>query len=79
MTYTVSITSQGQISIPAPIRKKLGLDKLKKAVVSEKDGRLLIEPVRDLLELKGSLKTSISASPKQLREAFGDYLAKRSV
>lgn len=77
MIYTVSITSQGQISIPAPIRKKLGLDKSKKAVVSEKDGKLFIEPVKDLLELKGSLKTDISASQGQVREAFEGYLAKK--
>ena len=75
----VSITSQGQISIPAPIRRKLGLDKSKRAVVTEKDGKLLIEPVQDLLDLKGSLKTSITASPKKVREAFEEYIAKKSV
>lgn len=79
MTYTVSITSQGQISIPAPFRRKLGLDKSKKAVVTEKDGKLLIEPVRDLLDLKGSLKTSIRASSKQIREAFEEYIARKSI
>lgn len=77
MSYTVSITSQGQISIPAPIRKKLKLDKSKKAIVIEQNGKVLIEPVSDLLDLKGSLKTNIKASPNQIRESFGDYLAKR--
>lgn len=75
----VSITSQGQISIPAPIRRKLGLDKLKRAVVTEKDGKLLIEPVKDLLDLKGSLRTNITASPKEVRKAFEEYMAKKSV
>lgn len=75
----VSITSQGQISIPAAIRRKLGLDKLKKAVVTEKDGILRIEPVKDLLDLKGSLKTNITASPKNIRGAFEEYMAKKSV
>jgi len=75
----VSITSQGQISIPAPIRRKLGLDVLKKAVVIERDGKLFIEPVRDLLDLRGALKTSITASSKEVREAFVKYLAKKSV
>lgn len=57
MTYIVSITSQGQISIPAKLRGKLGMAKKQKAIVSEENGRLIIEPVTDILSLKGSLKT----------------------
>ncbi len=53
MVYTVTITSQGQISIPAKIRRKLGLDKNKKAIVTEEKGKIIVEPVKDLLELKG--------------------------
>lgn len=79
MTYTVSITSQGQISIPAKLRRKLGLDKNKKAFVSEEKGKLIVEPVKDLLELKGSLKTKIKATPRQIREAFEEYLAQEAV
>jgi len=55
MTYTVSITSQGQISIPIQLRRKLGLEKNRTALVTEQNGKLLIEPVKDLLELGGSL------------------------
>ncbi len=57
MSYTVSITSQGQISIPAKISQKLGLSERKKALVSIENGKEIIEPVRDFLELAGSLKT----------------------
>lgn len=78
MTYTVSITRQGQISIPAPLRRKLGLDRTKKALLIERDGEILIEPVQDLLELKGSLKNNLSVSPKQLRKRFEEYLAGKS-
>lgn len=77
MTYTVTITSQGQISIPAPIRRKLGLDKLKKAVVTEKNGGFLIEPIQDLLDLKGSLKTDVNISSSEIRQGFKEYLAQR--
>ena len=55
MTYTVSITSQGQISIPAKLRRKYGLDKKGKALISEEEDKLIIEPVPDLLSLRGSL------------------------
>lgn len=79
MTYTVSITSQGQISIPAPLRRKLGLNKTSKALVSEKEGRVVIEPIVDILDLKGSLKTNKKATMKQIREAFESYLAEEAV
>lgn len=58
MTYTVSITSQGQISIPIKIRRALGLAKKKKAFVFMEDGKITVEPIKDLLELEGSLKTN---------------------
>lgn len=77
MSYIVSITSQGQISIPAKFRKELGLNKGQKAIVSNQAGVLTIEPVKDLLELRGSLKTNIKASSSQIREAFGQYLSSR--
>ncbi|OGK37771.1 hypothetical protein A3F03_01645 [Candidatus Roizmanbacteria bacterium RIFCSPHIGHO2_12_FULL_41_11] len=69
MTYTVSITSQGQLSIPVSIRRILDLDKTKKALLSLEKGRVIIEPVKDLLELGGSLKTTKKAlSNQQLHE-----------
>lgn len=77
MTYTVSITSQGQMSIPAPLRKKMGLDKSGRALVTEKEGKLVIEPIKDLLELRGSLKTDISATSSQIRQVFEDYRAQK--
>lgn len=55
MTYIVSITSQGQISIPVKLRRKLGLDKNKKALITESNGELIVKPVKDFLELGGSL------------------------
>lgn len=56
MTYTVSITSQGQISIPAALRRELGLDKTKKALISKQGSKLIVEPIPDLLSMKGALK-----------------------
>ena len=57
MVFTVSITSQGQISIPAKIRKELGLFEKRKAIVSIHEGKMVVEPIRDFFELRGSLKT----------------------
>jgi bifunctional DNA-binding transcriptional regulator/antitoxin component of YhaV-PrlF toxin-antitoxin module len=73
MTYTVSITSQGQISLPIQIRRKLF--KTNKALVSLEKNKVIIEPIQDLMELKGSLQTKIKASPKQIRDAFEKHLS----
>lgn len=58
MTYMVSITSQGQLSLPAKVRRELGFSKTRQAIVSVEAGKVTIEPVKDLLELAGSLKTT---------------------
>src|SRR4030042_2977100 len=53
--HLANITSQGQVSIPVKLRKKLELDKRKRVLITEENGKILIEPVRDILELAGSL------------------------
>lgn len=55
MTYTVSITSQGQISIPAKLRKELKLHTRDKALVKREGQKIIIEPIPDILSLAGSL------------------------
>lgn len=76
--YTVSITSQGQISIPAPLRRKLGLDKKTKALVSAEGGKLVVEPVKDFLELAGTFKTKKKPlTNEELHNLFGTYMANR--
>jgi AbrB family looped-hinge helix DNA binding protein len=79
VTYTVTITSQGQISIPIQLRRKLGLDKNKKALVREENGELVVKPIKDFLELGGSLKEYAKGkkplSKEQLHEAFSQAVA----
>lgn len=79
MNYIVSITRQGQISIPMPLRRKYGLDKFRKAIISStQEGNLIIEPFPDLLSLKGIVKTKKKISPKRIREDFENYLASQT-
>ena len=52
----VSITRQGQVTIPASIRKTLGLNRYPKATVRLEDKKIIIEPIPDLLKLGGILK-----------------------
>ncbi len=76
--YTVSITSQGQITIPSEIRKKLNLIKKGKANIFTEGGRMIMEPVKDLLELSGTLKTSKKPlSSNQIHKLFSEYMASR--
>lgn len=58
MSQIVSITSQGQISIPAQMRRLLGLDVAKKAYVTHENGKIIIEPIPDFLSLAGSLNSA---------------------
>ena len=76
MVYAVSITSQGQLSIPVKIQRELGLKRPGKAIVRVEEGKIVVEPVRDFLELGGSLKTSKPPlSSGKIHEMFAESLA----
>ena len=80
MTYTVTITSQGQISIPAKIRRELGFDRSQKAIVSVQEGKMILEPVEDFLSLRGSLKTKKKPlTNKELHDLFAEYVARDAI
>ncbi len=77
MTYTVTVTSQGQISLPAKVRRSLGFTKTNKAILTVQSGKVTIEPVKDFLELGGSLKTSKKPlSNKELHDFVAQSIAK---
>lgn len=56
MVYLVSITSQGQVSLPAKLRRELGLVEKKKALVRREGKGIRIEPIEDLFSLAGAFK-----------------------
>ena len=56
MQQIVTITSQGQITIPAVMRRAISIDKYKKALASTDGNRIIVEPVSDLFTLAGMLK-----------------------
>lgn len=75
MTYIVTVTSQGQISIPAPIRRKMGLDKTRKAMVSMVDEKMVMEPVADIRKFMGIFKSSKRYTRKEEEKALAEALA----
>lgn len=56
MQQIVSITSQGQITIPASMRRSLAFNIYKKAIVKTEDNKIIVEPLPDFLSLGGVLK-----------------------
>jgi antitoxin PrlF len=69
---TATITSKGQITIPAPIRSELHLkagDRIE--FVKVKDGRYEVVPAtNDIKSLKGLVKTNIKASVDEMNLAI---------
>ncbi len=53
----VTITSQGQVTVPAKLRRALGLDKVKKAIVYQQKDKIIMEPVHSITQLAGILKS----------------------
>lgn len=78
MSFTVTVTNQGQISIPAELRRKFKLNGGKTLVLRDTpEGQIAMTPVPDFFELKGAFKTRRKISSKKAREAFGEYLGTR--
>lgn len=56
LSQSATITSKLQLTIPMRIAKKLGIKSGEKVQISEKDGKIVITPAKQLLsELEGVL------------------------
>ena len=69
----VSLTSQNQITIPVGMSKIWGKIKPKKMMVIALGDELRIKPVVDFRVLRGSLKSDVKLTDKQLDEAKGEF------
>lgn len=87
MTYTLAVTSQGQVSIPAELRRLWKIIENGKITITlDKSGKKAsMEPVPDLLSLGGSLHKyayiTKGMTPDQVikmeEEAIGDAVVER--
>jgi len=80
MQQIVSITSQGQLTIPKSFLLDLGIDSSTKAVIIKKGRVLEVHPKRDFWSLAGSLKSSVKLTDEELkkaREEFSNSWAKK--
>lgn len=77
LSNIVSITSQGQLTIPIDVRDRFGIKGASaKARLVISDGKIVVEPLKDVLELAGSLKSEIKLSDKELRNARDKFSSK---
>ncbi|HEV2398512.1 MAG TPA: AbrB/MazE/SpoVT family DNA-binding domain-containing protein [Candidatus Sulfotelmatobacter sp.] len=72
MPYSVTISSKGQLVIPAELRARLGIKKGTKAICSEENGRLVVAPIERVLdEIKGFLKPK-PGEPSAFEESLAE-------
>jgi AbrB family looped-hinge helix DNA binding protein len=78
----VTITSQGQVTIPAKMRRNMGF-KTNKAVVEETKEGVLIKPQPNIMDLAGALhkyaikNKSIDEIIELEEQAWGDAVAEK--
>ncbi len=69
----VSITSQGQITIPQTIRRAFGIKKAAKALISKAGDKIIVEPRQNFWSLPGALRSRVKLSDKQLEKAHQSF------
>lgn len=82
MQFTTSVTQKGQATIPAPIRKRLGITPNTKIVFELKNNNeVTIKPVADFFAMRGSIKSQkpfdIEAMEKAVEEALVNKYVKK--
>lgn len=74
MQDIVSITSQGQLTIPVAIRQSFGIKGSVKAVVKRDGDVIIVEPKNDFWSLEGILASGVRLSDKQLKNTRKSFL-----
>ena len=69
MQDVVSITSQGQLTIPKFIREAFGIKGAVKAVIEVKNNKIIVKPKNDFWSLEGALTSKVKLSDDQLKKA----------
>ena len=69
MQQIVSITSQGQLTIPKSFLEELGIFSSTKAVIQKKGSVITVSPKKNFWSLAGSLKSNIVLSDEDLSKA----------
>lgn len=69
MQEIVSITSQGQLTIPASIRQSFGIKGSTKAIIKKEGDLIIVKPKKDFWSLESSLNSEIKLTDDDLKKA----------
>ena len=76
MQNIVSITSQGQLTIPKSMRDLFGIKGSVKAVLRKMGDTIVVTPKKDFWALEGSLQSKIRLSDSDLGKARKEFSKK---
>jgi len=69
MKHVATITSQGQLTIPASMRKSFDITGQTKALITKQGNQIIVEPQTDFWSLGGSLHSRVKLTDQQLQDA----------
>lgn len=73
MEQIVSITKQGQLTIPKAMRVVFGIEGSVKAVIKRDGERIVVSPKNGFWGLAGILKSKVRLNDSQLRKARASF------
>lgn len=76
MSQIVTITRQGQLTIPRSVRKHFHMEGSTKAVLRLEGNKMIVEPKADFWSLSGALHSTVKLSDVQLRQARQQFQKK---
>jgi len=76
MIYTTTLTQKGQVTIPADIRRFLGLKSYEKVSFIKEADKVTIQPATTFLNLKGSITASKKYNDREADKAVLRYYKK---
>lgn len=78
----VYVSDKGQVTLPAEIRKKLGITARSKMEVAVRENEIVLKPVRSIMEVKGmfrGLKMGDSEDWERIRHETEEAVAREVV
>lgn len=76
MFYNTTVTKKGQATIPAEIRKKLGIEPYEQITFITINDLVVIKPAKDFLSLKGSIESNKKFHNKKTNKSVLEYKKK---
>lgn len=69
-----TVSSKGQITLPAKIRASLGINSKDKIQIIMRDNEIILKPVKSFRDLRGSIPFKKGDSRKEMAEAVAKHV-----